>query len=164
MDLVVILITLFVTLLLVAIGYNNVQGLIHAPSNSSAVLIHGGLLAFFLVILLGSWMYAPQSYEVDNSKIIIKRPVSDRRIELREIKEIRLVQKGEMRGLVRTFGVGGLFGIYGKFYSTGLGNLTFYATQQKNRVLITTIDDKKLVITPNDTSMVEDVKKRIRSI
>lgn len=61
--------------------------------------------------------------------------------------------------MIRTFGVGGLFGNYGKFYTQGLGNITMYGTQNKNFILIKT-ENKKILITPDDLRIIDHLKSR----
>ncbi len=55
-----------------------------------------------------------------------------------------------MKWTIRTFGVGGLFGYYGEFVNWKLGNMTWYATRRDKTVLIETVDDKKLIVTPDE--------------
>ena len=73
----------------------------------------------------------------------------------------RTVEKDEIVTLIRTFGNGGLFGYYGKFYSSKLGNITLYATQSRNRVLIKTIHGTQIMITPDDLSLVEALQEKL---
>lgn len=93
-------------------------------------LIHTGILLFFVAILFG--------------KVSIK---------LEDINQVRTLTDNEMQGTVRTFGVDGLFGYFGKYHTPGIGHTTFYATQQKNKILIVTNNDNKIVITPDDISL-----------
>ena len=79
-------------------------------------------------------------------------------IKISAITEARILNSNEMSGLIRTFGNGGLFGYYGKFYNTKLKHLTLYTTQRKNRILIETSQSKKIVISPDDLSFVEKLK------
>jgi hypothetical protein len=71
---------------------------------------------------------------------------------------VRTLADNEAKGTIRTFGVGGLFGYFGKFHTPGIGHSTFYATQRKNKILIVTSNDKKIVITPDDNSLAEKLK------
>ena len=47
------------------------------------------------------------------------------------------------------FGVGGLFGYYGNFVNSTLGSMTWYATRRDKAVLITTLENKKIIVTPD---------------
>jgi hypothetical protein len=79
------------------------------------------------------------------------------------MKEVRKLENFETRGTLRTFGVGGLFGYFGKFYIPSIGSCTFYATQSKNKILITTHNDHKIILTPDDLSLavqLEQFKKK----
>ena len=58
--------------------------------------------------------------------------------------------KKKLSWAVRIFGVSGLFGYWGKFSNTKLGSMTWYSTRRNNAVLITTIYNKKIVLTPNE--------------
>jgi hypothetical protein len=62
-----------------------------------------------------------------------------------------------MRGTIRTFGVGGLFGYFGKFHTPNIGHITFYATQRVNKVLIVTKQGKKIILTPDDIGLIQNI-------
>ena len=62
----------------------------------------------------------------------------------------QIVDKETMKWTVRTFGVGGLFGYFGKFANRALGSMTLYATRRNNYVLIITTDERKIIITPDE--------------
>jgi len=106
-------------------------------------------------------MFRTQKYVVNNNELIIKRPVKERKIQISDIQEIRLINPGEMFGTIRTFGVGGLFGYYGLFYNRTFGSMTLYTTQRKNRVIIKTKSNSKIVISPDDLSLVDFVKSKL---
>ena len=107
-----------------------------------------------LLLLPACYLFSIKDYVVNDSALIIRRPMSSRIIPLTEIEEARLVADGEMRGTIRTFGNGGLFGYYGKFYNRKLGYMTWYATQRRNMVYIKTRSGKKIIISPDDTSII----------
>ena len=146
-------ITIGVFILLIAIGLQSVSELLKAKGDITSILIESGILMFFVIILLGSWLYAPQSYSLNNNELTINRPIGNVKINKDEIKLVRILEVKETRGTIRTFGVGGLFGYFGKFHIPGIGNSTFYATQRKNQILIETKTGKKIIITPNDISL-----------
>ena len=153
------IITIGVIVLFAFLGYNNVMGLIHANGNLTPILIHSCSLVFLAGTILLCFLLAPQKYSVDANYLIIHRPLSDKRILLDSIIEIRKVDKSELKGMIRTFGVGGLFGNYGKFYTNDLGNITMYGTQNKNYILIR-IQSKKILITPDDSCIIEQLKSK----
>jgi hypothetical protein len=114
-----------------------------------------------VVIFSLCWFFAPSSYTLTDNDIVINRPTGKRAIKYAEIAEVRTIGKNDLGILIRTFGNGGLFGYYGKFHSSKLGSMTLYTTQRKNRLLITTTNGSKIMITPDDLSLVEALKKKI---
>lgn len=152
--------TFGVFILFVVIGQQSVRAILAAAGDRTTILIHGGILFLFVAILLGSWLFAPRSYTVDGTELTINRPIGGVRINRSAIKEVRLLDKGELKGAIRTFGNGGLFGYYGKYYKSGIGHMTWYTTQSKNRILIVTNEGQKIVISPDDTSIIEKLNKR----
>jgi hypothetical protein len=82
--------------------------------------------------------------------LIIRRPVRDIIIERKNIKRVQPITKEQVKWHVRTFGVGGFFGYYGHFVNSKLGNMTWYATRRDNTIFIETVDDKKIVVTPDE--------------
>lgn len=154
-------ITIGVFILLIVIGQKNIKALLAAQGDTTTILIHSGTLLFFVVVLLGSWLYAPQSYTFDTNDLYINRPIGNVKFKLDNIKEIRIVPKHDMEGTIRTFGVGGLWGYYGKYHNAKIGNFIMYATQRKNKVLISTKDNKRIIITPDSTELVDKILEKI---
>jgi len=150
--------TIGVFILLITIGQQSVRALLVANGDTSTILIHSGALLLFVAILLGSWLYAPQSYTIDSNGLTINRPIGKVNIKLEDIKQVRTLADNETKGTIRTFGVGGLFGYFGKFHTPSIGHSTFYATQRKNKILIVTNNDKKVIITPDNINLVEKLK------
>jgi hypothetical protein len=70
-----------------------------------------------------------------------------------DIKSIELLDKESLKGTIRTFGVGGLFGYWGKFSNNKIGVMTWYATKRENAVLITTFSNKKVLLTPDNPEL-----------
>ena len=103
------------------------------------------------VIYLVTYLYCPISYRVDSNDIVVHRPGSDIHFLRSDIKDIQLVQKEKLKGTVRLFGVGGLFGYYGQFSNSELGFMTWYATKHRDKmVLIELNNNKKIVVTPDE--------------
>ncbi|MFN8322554.1 MAG: PH domain-containing protein [Chitinophagales bacterium] len=95
------------------------------------------------------YLYHPTAYSVSRDVITIHRPLSSVIISRSDILEIRIPTQAEMRWSIRTFGVGGLFGYFGKFTNTQLGNMTWYATQRSNYVLLIT-NTNRIILTPDN--------------
>lgn len=141
------------------LGYTSIRVLMSSQDEIETILYHLSILLLFIAILLGSFLFAPQSYSLSNNEIIINRPIKNRKINIYDIEEVRIIPDTEIKGLIRTFGVGGVFGYFGKHYNSKLGNITLYATQRKNYILIQMKQGKKIIITPNDIKMLEKIKE-----
>jgi hypothetical protein len=102
-------------------------------------------VTYFLTIA-----FRPINYSLTSDKLIIHRLFRNITIERTAIKSIEQINKEVMKGTLRDFGVGGLFGYFGKFSNKNLGRMTWYATRRDNIVLVTTIDNKKIILTPNE--------------
>lgn len=109
------------------------------------------LSAVIVLIYLGVYLFRPVSYMVTGEVLIIHRPLKDLNMDLRQIESVLILEKGALKFSIRTFGVGGLFGNFGKFYNSQFGKMTWYATRMDRAVLITTVDGKKIVVTPDDS-------------
>lgn len=145
-------------IIFVLIGYISVKAIWVSEGNISTLLIHIIIILFFSSIILFSYLYAPKSYSVDDAQLIINRPISKVTITLSDIEEVREISNAEMTGAIRTFGVGGLFGYYGKYYAPKIGHLKLYATQRRNMVLILTKQGQKILISPDDIRIIEKLK------
>lgn len=107
-------------------------------------------IAVLLLLYFGTYVYRPAGYILTDTKIIIKRPLFDKTIERSEIKSIKPLDKGELKWAMRTFGVGGLFGYFGRFANRSTGSMTWYATRRDKAVLIKTTHNKNIIVTPDD--------------
>jgi len=132
-------------------GYNNL----------TVIVTNIGVIIFFVILILLTWLYSPVSYILDDKYLIIKRRASNYMIELNEIKSIEKIIDDELKGTIRIFAVGGLFGYFGKYYIPSYGIVKFYATQRKNRILIETTKGEKYLITPDNISLFDELRKRL---
>jgi len=155
------IITIGVIILFAFISYKSIVGIMYSNGNLTPILVHSGVLIMLIGTVLFSYLYAPKKYSVYEHSLIIHRPIENKIISIDSITEVRQIDKSELKGTIRTFGVGGLFGNYGKFYTASLGNVTFYATQNKNFVLIVT-NQKKILITPGDLGIIQELKNKLR--
>lgn len=120
------------------------------------ILVVSIIISTYLI----TYLFSIRKYIVDSSSLTIVRPFKDIVIEKNNIKEVVVVDPDDMKWTIRTFGNGGLFGYYGKFYNNKLGRMTWNATQRKNYVLLTLTGNKKIIITPDDLSIVESLKSK----
>ncbi|QPH38714.1 PH domain-containing protein [Pedobacter endophyticus] len=149
--------TIGILILFIAIGQKNVRLLISVNGDIKLILIHGGVLLLLISTFVGSYLYSTSKYSLSGETLVIHRPVGEVVIKLSDIAEIRLLDSTDFSGVVRTFGNSGLFGYYGKYYNSKIGNMTWFVTQKKNRILLRTHRKKKIIISPDDVSLVEKV-------
>ncbi len=111
------------------------------------------LLLFYFI----AFAFRPINYQVSADKLIIHRLFIDVKMDRTQIKSVELLDKEKTGWAIRTFGVGGLFGYYGQFANTKLGGMTWYATRRDRTVLVRTVNNKKIILTPDDpTKFVAD--------
>jgi hypothetical protein len=102
---------------------------------------------------------APQRLEIGDDKIVILRRYRSVVLHRKEIKNIEYVSKLSFRGAIRTFGVGGLFGYYGRYYAPALGSFTLYATSFQNLYLIKKWSGESIVISCAEPKYIEEFIK-----
>lgn len=103
-----------------------------------------------LLIYLLAFAFRPIRYVITKDEVIISRPLKNVHIKRKEIAEAVILNKRQLAGSFRIFGVGGLFGYYGRFSKYSIGSMTWYATHMDRPVLITTNDRRKIILTPDD--------------
>jgi hypothetical protein len=103
-----------------------------------------------LLLYCLAFVFHPTAYKVTKDFLIICRPIKDLQIKRSGIRNVAAIDGKEISNAIRTFGVGGVFGYYGSFANFHLGSMTWYATRKDKAVLITTNDNKKIVVTPNE--------------
>ncbi len=107
-------------------------------------------LVVFNVIMLPMILlcegYAPQRLEIGESKLVILRRYKSVVIHRHEILRIERLPDRTLKSTVRTFGVGGLFGYFGRFYAGKIGSFSLYATRLDNLFLIELVDGRKIVV------------------
>lgn len=113
------------------------------------------IAGFAAILILGSlvaaYAFHPRSYRIEGGKLIIQKGIGRKEIQLNGISAVREVNKNDLGKGVRTFGVGGLFGYFGKFYFSKVGTVTAYVTHPGKTILITTQAHQYYLISPGDT-------------
>src|SRR5437667_8660852 len=94
-------------------------------SNTRIIYYWSAIVLFLFLIVVFSYLFSPQKYIINKTDIVIKRPIKDITLHLANILSIKKLDRKETRGLIRYFGVGGLFGWYGKFWNKKNGKMTF---------------------------------------
>jgi hypothetical protein len=125
--------------------------------NTSSIITITTLLISYLI----AFIFRPISYIILDEFLVIHRPLLDIKIALNEIENMVVLDSQELKGTIRTFGVGGLWGYWGSFANSRIGAMKWYATRMSNAVLITTGNNKKIVLTPDDPEL---FVKRLQSV
>lgn len=103
-----------------------------------------------IAVYIIAFAFHPISYKITENELIICRPFYNARISRTEIKSSEIIGSKDIGSSIRTFGIGGLFGFTGKFADFSIGQMTWYVTRKDKPVLVTTVDDKKFVFSPNE--------------
>jgi hypothetical protein len=115
-----------------------------------AVLVHNVAVACLAFAIFGlGYAYSPGEYVISARLITVKRFVGDVHIPLEEVREARALTKDDLRGCVRLWGSGGLFGYYGLFRTRTLGISSWYVTNRSQAVVVKTAA-KTVVFSPDD--------------
>jgi hypothetical protein len=115
------------------------------PAVQEAVRL-GTLLA--PLIALACWALSPKAIEVEGGELrVLRRGWRAATFPLSRVDGVAVLPAGWLRGAVRTFGVGGLFGFYGWFYRKGAFRL--YASRT-DRLVEVVIDGKRVVVSPDE--------------
>lgn len=104
------------------------------------------------VIMGVAYAWAPQHYEIHPDKVVVARLIGKVDIPRKSITHVSLPGKLAMKGTLRTFGVGGFFGYYGRFYNSTLGKMTWYVTHRSQLVLLA-VEGRKIMVSPDDVSL-----------
>ncbi len=116
--------------------------------------------AILAIVLLISWCFKPKSYEITDAGLLIHRPAGIVKIGRSRISGVAEVEPKTIRFAIRTFGIGGVFGYFGSFYTSYYGSMTWYVTDIKKPVLLITNDKKKILVSPGDKeTFIGEVKK-----
>jgi hypothetical protein len=96
--------------------------------------IYAGCLSLLIIAL--AFAYSPRGYTVSDRSITVKRLAGNVQVLLENVREARRINADDLRGCIRLWGSGGLFGYYGLFRTTSLGRSTWYVTNRKNAVVV----------------------------
>lgn len=114
-----------------------------------------GFAAFaVLVVVLGlAWAMSPRELVVDDHELrIVRRAWWPLRVPLGVVSAAAPLDRFG-GGAIRLFGVGGFFGSYGLFMSSGLGRFHLYSTRRGQALIVRRNDDAlPIVLTPDDVA------------
>lgn len=117
-----------------------------------AIVMHNAIFTGVATLLtLVAYGYSPRGYavQVQDRSIIVNRLIGKARISLDTLREARPAAADELRGAIRLWGNGGLFGYYGLFRTPKLGKSRWYLTSRKNAVVVVT-DKDTILFSPDD--------------
>ena len=103
----------------------------------------------FALLFLGAYAWSPTGYEIDGGDVVIRRLIGNVRIPVSGIREVRIATRDDLSGSMRLFGSGGLFGYYGLFRNSKLGNSDWYVTDRSHAVVLTG-DCEPAIVSPDD--------------
>ena len=140
------IVTIGVTILFAFICYAPIIIIKNGSEDRSPIYTVVALISVYLI----TYGFSTKAYELTQNEVIIRRLLGNVKIKRSEITSVEIIEKEQMGWLIRTFGVGGLFGYWGRFSSSKLGSMTWYATRKNKIILIKTINNKRIAITPNE--------------
>jgi hypothetical protein len=106
--------------------------------------------AVIVIVLVIAALYRTKEYSLDGEGLHIHRPIGDAVFPLHRFRSVASVTSKELGFGIRTFGSGGFFGYFGKFYYKKIGAVTLYVTDREKMLLIVLDDDRKIIISPED--------------
>ena len=146
------IITVFILLLLLFIGYQILDRGEGPVTIGRAIL---DSLLFFVVVFC--YFYSTKGYSIQNGKLVIERPIGKKVISLKKLKGIYDYKKIEKGFTMRTFGNGGLFGYFGYFTNDKIGRFKLFSTKRKDFYILD-FGKEKIGISPDQPEFVEALK------
>lgn len=138
------IITIGITVLFAGLGI--LELLTFSPEAKTGAFIS---IAIMLAIYWGTYVYRVTGYTLTNDTLTIHRPISNVTYSRQTIESVRIVTKEQLKFTIRTFGVGGFWGYFGKFYNSVYGKMTWYVTRRDQMVLIKT-NNHMILLSPDD--------------
>jgi hypothetical protein len=96
------------------------------------------------------FLFSTKSYQIVAEGIVINRYIGNKLILNSTIREVKILKSEDIKGSQRVFGVGGLFGYYGKFLPPKLGEMTWYITNRTHLIAVFLNNDSIILISPDD--------------
>lgn len=103
----------------------------------------------FLAIIM-PYGFSVKKYQLSNEELVICRPFGNKQFPLTTLASAVVIDPKLLRWSWRIFGSGGMFGYYGTFGNKQLGTMKWYMTRKDRVILITTVSNKKILLSPDD--------------
>ena len=138
-------------------------GFLYMKSDSQkGLLVFAVSLWLIYVIALIFGIYkTPISYKVINNDLLIISRFSQITINIREIRNLRIFDAKDRKGLIRLFGAEGVLGNIGYYSSIRNDKMIILTSRDTNWTLIHKKDNKKIVISPDDLGLINIVNELI---
>lgn len=126
-------------------------------------------LTILNVLILGvlfslTYVLRPFQYTIDEFGITVHKKILPKTILFDNIASIETIAYKELKVRLRLWGSGGLWGWFGMFLSAEYGKLNMQITEKNNLLLISTKDEKYIVLSPTEViAFAEAVKKGMKN-
>jgi hypothetical protein len=138
----VVIITGFVAAILIVVSVSAIANQRDLNRAAQLVLIILPFAALGIGLLFRVW-----GYDIYEDHIRIRRIVFPVRLPIAQFKSVEKAPE-LMNRSVRTFGNGGLFGFYGRFWKPGFGKFQAYVTNPENTIALKS-DEKMVALSPD---------------
>ena len=108
------------------------------------------VIVLSLLIFVIGFEYSPSGYTVEGRDVVVRRRIG--RVRISGVSEVRRARAEDFAWTVRLFASGGLFGYYGLFHTSKLGNAWWYVTDGSNAVVLTP-HGKPVLVSPDATEL-----------
>jgi len=117
-----------------------------------------------LAVLAGLLAVAPVGVRLQGTTLEVRRPAGGARYDLRRATSVEVVPyEAEFGpGTLRTFGVGGPFGLVGRFRNPAVGPFRAAVTRRAALVMVRFQDDLPLVLSPASPADLAEALRRAR--
>jgi hypothetical protein len=117
-------------------------GIVSGAAAVIAALVSGAVIAL-------TYAYSPRGYQVSSAEFRVKRLIGDVVFPLTSLRYVRDTSPGDFRGCVRLWASGGLFGYFGLFSTTTLGECRWYVTDRGKAVVLAD-GSQTVLVSPED--------------
>lgn len=116
-------------------------------------------LGFFGVVVY-TFRNQTKNYKITNEGISILQRKGCYFIKREDVLKIKSIDYSRIKGSVRNFGIGGIFGFSGTFSNKEFGEMIWFVTRTDSLLMINT-DKQKIVISPDDVKLFLTKSKEI---
>ncbi len=112
--------------------------------DTNSLIVEG----IFALLFLAAYAWSPTGYEIDDGDVVIRRLIGNIRIPISGIRDVRIATRDDLKGSMRIFGSGGLFGYYGLFRN-GFETSNWYVTDRSHAVVLSG-NSGTAIVSPDD--------------